>query len=321
VTGGRRGCLAPGRDAVDDLRMTFLRRPTPTVALLLTAVLLLAACGGGGGDGGDGGDGGADGTVPSTTASGATGSGATASSTTFVVQTRTTSVFFVRDERLVAASRQVSTSAGVEAGLRALFQGPNPQEKLAGMSSAVPEGVSVNGVRVADGVATVDLSRAFERGGGSLSMTLRVAQVTYTALQIPGVERVRYALDGVPVTVLGGEGLLLDAPQTRRDLEDTQPRILVESPGQGATVRSGFTARGSSNAFEATHRLQVIDRTGAVVVDTAVTASSGTGTRGTWETRVELPAGVRGPVFLRVFETSAENGRPLGLVDIDLTVV
>jgi hypothetical protein len=297
--------------------MMFLRRPLLLVAALLSAALLIAACGGGGGDGGDGGDG----AVPSTTGSGATGSGATASSTTLVVETRITSVFFVRDERLVAAARQVSTSAGPEAGLRALLQGPTPQEKLAGMSSAVPEGVSVNSVRVTDRVATVDLSRAFERGGGSLSMMLRVAQVTYTALQIPGVERVRYALDGVAVTALGGEGLLLTEPQTRRDLEDTQPRILVESPGQGATVRSTFTARGSSNTFEATHRLQVFDRSGAIVFETVVTASSGTGTRGTWEARVELPASVRGPVFLRVFETSAQDGRPLGLMDVDLTVV
>jgi hypothetical protein len=293
--------------------MTLLRRPSPLAVALLAVVLPLAACGGGGGN-----DGGA---VPGTTTPGTAGTGATGSSTTFVVATRVTSVFFVREERLVAAARQVPTSAGVEAGLRALFQGPNPDEKLAGMSSAVPDGVSVNAVRVADGTATVDLSRSFERGGGSLSMTLRVAQVTYTALQIPGVERVRVALDGTPVTALGGEGLMIGTPQTRRDLEDVQPRILVESPGQGATVRTGFTARGSSNTFEATHRLQVIDRTGAVVYDAPVTATSGTGTRGTWEVRVELPATVRGPVFLRVFETSAEDGRPLGLMDTELTVV
>jgi hypothetical protein len=238
-----------------------------------------------------------------------------------VVETRLTSVFFVRDERLVAASRQVPASAGPEAGLRALFQGPTPQEKLAGMSTAVPEGVSVNSVRVVDGVATVDLSRAFERGGGSLSMTLRVAQATYTALQITGAERVRYVLDGVPVVALGGEGLLLETPQSRRDLEGAQPRVLVESPGHGATVRPTFTARGTSNTFEATHQLQVVDRTGAIVFDTFVTARSGNGTRGTWEARVDLPAAVRGPVFLRVFEISAEDGRPLGLVDLDLTVV
>lgn len=277
-----------------------------TAAVVLVGAMGLASCGDDGG------------TPPASTGSAPTSS---TTSTTLVVEVRATTVFFVRDGTLAPAARQVPTAGGPEAGLRALAQGPTPAEQLAGFSSALPQGTAVRAVRVDAGTATVDVSREFESGGGSLSMMLRVAQLTYTALQITGVERVRYELEGRPLTVLGGEGLLLDTPQTRADLEDVQPRVLVESPGHGATVRTSFVARGSSNAFEATHRIQVLDKAGTLIIDTFTTATSGTGTRGTWEKRIDLPAGTSGAMTLRVFEESMEDGRPLGLVDLAITVV
>ncbi len=243
-----------------------------------------------------------------------------AATTTTVVAARSVTVFFVRDGKLAPVARQVAVADGVEAGLRALVQGPTPTEQMAGFTTALPSGTAVRAVRVEAGTATIDLSREFASGGGSQSMMLRVAQVTYTALQVSGVERVSYELAGQPLTVLGGEGLLLESPQTRADLEDVQPRILVESPGHGATVRTDFVVRGSSNTFEATHKIQVLDKAGNAIIDTFTTATSGTGTRGTWEKRIDLPAGTRGAVTLRVYEESMKDGRPLGLVDLDLTV-
>ena len=61
--------------------------------------------------------------------------------------------------------------------------------------------------------------------------------------------------------------------------------------------------------------MQVLDTSGSVVFDVVVNATSGTGTRGTWEREVILPAQVVGSVTVRVFEQSAEDGSPRSIVD------
>lgn len=63
------------------------------------------------------------------------------------------------------------------------------------------------GASVSGGAATVDLSGAFQTGGGSLSMQLRVAHVGFTATQFDGVDRVTIKLDGDAVDYIGGEGV------------------------------------------------------------------------------------------------------------------
>ena len=71
-------------------------------------------------------------------------------------------------------------------------------------------GLSIN----AEGTARVDLSRDFESGGGSLGLTLRLAQVTCTLDDFPTVKGVRFALAGELVSVFSGNGIVLDKPVT-----------------------------------------------------------------------------------------------------------
>lgn len=244
-----------------------------------------------------------------------------ATSTIEAGQALTLTAYLLRDEKMAAVHRSVPhTQQTAAAALTALLEGPTAAEQAAGFSTSIPAGTTLNGVTISGTTATVDLSPAFTTGGGSMSMMGRVAQVTYTATQFPTVTGVLFRIDGKPLTTLGGEGLMLDSPQTRADSEDLQPAILVESPAWGDTVPATFTASGMSNTFEATHQLWVLAPSGTTLFDQHVTATSGTGTRGTWSQQVTLPAGTSGPVTLRVFEYSAKDGSPINQVEIPLTV-
>jgi spore germination protein GerM len=88
--------------------------------------------------------------------------------------------------------------------LTALLSDVTEAESEMGLSSAIPEGTALLGVGVANGIASIDLSRESESGGGSLSVLGRVAQVVYTATWFEDIDAVEFLIEGVPVDVLTG---------------------------------------------------------------------------------------------------------------------
>ena len=70
---------------------------------------------------------------------------------------------------------------------------------------------------------------------------------------------------------------------TRADFEDYTPAILVESPLPFQDVTSPVRASGTANTFEANFNYELTDTDGRIVDENFVTATSGTGTRGTFE--------------------------------------
>ena len=117
------------------------------------------------------------------------------------------------------------TQAVATAAINALLAGPTAEEQATwpAISTAIPAGTTLNGITVAGGVAKVDLSSEFESGGGTFSVTARLAQVVYTLDQFPTVDAVEFYLDGVKVEMFSGEGLILDGPQTLDDYDDYLP--------------------------------------------------------------------------------------------------
>ena len=192
--------------------------------------------------------------------------------------TRAVSVYFLRGELLAPAARSVAGAAVATEALGALLAGPTAAERETGLASAIPAGTDLRSVAVDGGTATVDLTGTFETGGGSLSMAARLAQVTYTLTQFPTVSRVVYELDGVPLTVLGGEGILLEKPQTRALYERSRADSLessllgavsVDRPAQGAPFASPLRVTGSATGLV---RLTVADWDGRIVAESVVTA-------------------------------------------------
>lgn len=163
-----------------------------------------------------------------------------------------------------------------------LLRGPAEQ----GVETAIPAGTRLLGLNIEDGIATVDLTAEFEEGGGSLSMTMRLAQVVFTLTQFPTVDGVRFQLDGREVDVFSGEGIVLDHPVTRSDYEELVPVIVVEAPQPGA-VSSPVTVSGTANVFEANVTVVILDEDGNELARTFTTATCGTGCRGDFSVDVE----------------------------------
>ena len=106
---------------------------------------------------------------------------------------------------------------------------------------------------------------------------------------------------------------------TRSDFEDVTPAILVESPLPFQAVSAPLRVTGTANTFEATFEYALLDPDGKALSHDVVTATSGSGTRGTFDFTVpfEAPDGLGDLV---VFERSAADGSRIHQVEIPLTL-
>lgn len=216
--------------------------------------------------------------------------------------------WFLKGEKLAVVHRVVPRSVAVlRAALEQLLAGPTAADTSYGLGTTVPDGTRLLGVTVAGDTATVDLSSRFESGGGSLSMMARMAQLVFTATQFPNVERVELWLDGKPVEWIGGEGLIVVPPQTRRDYDGLSGAIVVDGPGVGDVVTSPLRVTGEANVFEAVVSLELRDAAGNVLVSTTTMATAGTGTWGTYVATLRYEA-APGPLELEVFAVSPRDG-------------
>jgi hypothetical protein len=215
---------------------------------------------------------------------------------TLPVESVTAKAYVVRDGRVWPVERGGGDILEIlrASALDAVMRGPTDEEVAElDAETAIPEGAEAE-LTVVDGVAEVEIT-----GADDLS-DLALAQIVYTLTQFPGIESV--SIEG--------------RTYTRADFEEQTPSVLVESPLPFEEVSSPITATGTANTFEANFQYELLDADGNVVDENFVTATSGTGTRGTFEFTT---AEVDDVATLVVFETSAEDGSRIREVEIPLT--
>jgi Immunoglobulin-like domain of bacterial spore germination/Sporulation and spore germination len=248
---------------------------TGRIALALSLIVLvlgLAACGGDNGS-----------------------TAATETTTTFDTDTTITTtertpettrlrVYFFIDGYVQPVAREVpKTEAVARAAFDAMIAGPTAAESDLGMVNSM-ESSKASLVLAKNGVLRVSGPRGLTEAN--------LAQIVYTLTQFPTVKQVRIA----------------GKRYTRADFEDWTPAILVESPLAFEKVSNPIHATGTANTFEATFNYEVVDPSGKVVDKNFVTATSGTGTRGTFDFTTKRYAGKAGEGSLVVFEISAKDG-------------
>lgn len=239
--------------------------------------------------------------VPAGCGGGGEGAGTTDTGTTEPAsETASVSVYLLLEGKVWPVARDVEeTDASARAALEALLAGPTEEEaEQLSLSTAIPPGVELESVAVEDGLARVELAAELEEAP--------LAQVVYTVSQFPGVESVEVLPEGDD-----------RGPYTRADFESLTPAILVESPRLFEEVGNPVRATGTANTFEATFQYELTDTDGRIVDEGFVTATSGSGTRGTFDFETkpyEIP--FDGVGALIVFELSAEDGSRVNLREI-----
>lgn len=204
-------------------------------------------------------------------------------------------VYWLSDGKVWPLARETSSEGRESQALALLFEGPTEEERdELGLSTAVPEPTGTYRLSAGQGVARYSGSPAFvEREA--------IAQLVYTLTQFPTVDSVE----------VEGEGY------TRADFENLTPAILVESPLAFEEVGNPVRATGTANTFEANFHYELTDTDGRIVDEDFVTATSGSGERGTFDfTTAEYEIPFDGIGALIVFERSAEDGSRINLVEI-----
>lgn len=235
---------------------------------------------------------------------------------------RTVRVYFARGEKLGVALRTIpATKAVATAAVQQLLLGTTSVEQGYGLSTEVPVGTDLLGLSIENGTATVDLSGDFESGGGTLSVDMRLAQLVYTLTQFGTVDRVVLYMDGEKVDLFSGEGLMIEDPMVRADFESVLPAIFVEGPTPGSTATSPLRIWGTANTFEAAFMVRIEDPDGGTILEKPAMASSGSGTRGTFDLTLPFETPKTGMGTLVLYEASAMDGSPINVIEIPIKMM
>lgn len=106
-----------------------------------------------------------------------------------------------------------------EYAIKELVSAPTKWEKSKGLSSEIPQGTKILSVRETKDNIMIDLSSAFETGGGAESTYIKVKQVIKTAKANTNLPVYLY-INGKQADVIGGEGIMLKQPLSERSLDE-----------------------------------------------------------------------------------------------------
>lgn len=242
-------------------------------------------------------------------------------------------LYFYRAGLIGVAHRQntdlVQDTSIYDAALMSLFRGLADDELAAGLTTTLPANLSLASSVTVDnsGTATVNLSSEFTHGKQEnlqLSDNMlgqRMAQIVYTLTQFPEIKGVTFQVEGEAIPARDSDGATASKPVTRADYESITPAILVETPGVWDRFESPLHLTGSANTFEASVNYRLTDARGKVVVEGHFTATSGTGSRGTFDETIPFEVTRQGRATLVLFETSAADGSPTNVVAIPIEIV
>ncbi len=109
-------------------------------------------------------------------------------------------IWFSRDDRLVASLHRVPDTPTVTSAIEELLRGPSEADRERGLRTTIADPEAVGAVSLARGTAAIELTTLFTELPAS-DQVFAIAQIVLTATDLRGVGRVRFLLDGQEVAV------------------------------------------------------------------------------------------------------------------------
>ncbi|HAC63937.1 MAG TPA: spore germination protein [Cyanothece sp. UBA12306] len=133
-------------------------------------------------------------------------------------------VYWITDQdnrlKLLTSTLSVPKSSEDQQILETAFKTLLAGSKDSKYTTTIPQGTKLLSVNLDKEGVQINLSQEFTTGGGSASMMGRLAQVLYTATSLDNQGKVWLKIDGEPLEILGGEGLEVAQPMTRKWFEE-----------------------------------------------------------------------------------------------------
>jgi hypothetical protein len=142
--------------------------------------------------------------------------------TTLPIVTVKTTVYMIGPNRLVGVSRSVPIPLTLGSALASVVQGPTSSEESSGLRSAINPTTSVLNAQINGNTALVNLSDSFT-DIGLQDQIYALAQLVYTATELPNVMNVQISLNGRPEEVPRGDGSTTSGLLTRADYAAVGP--------------------------------------------------------------------------------------------------
>ncbi|MFH0702960.1 MAG: GerMN domain-containing protein [bacterium] len=135
------------------------------------------------------------------------------------------SVYFTKvidqnDEQILPVKRKIiqdKSKSRLKFAIEELLKGPTLIEQRFGYFTEIPEKTILLGIKETPEKIIINLSKDFEAGGGSQSMTLRLKQVIYTSINSVENKSVYLELNGKQVNYIGGEGVEVPYPLAEKN--------------------------------------------------------------------------------------------------------
>jgi spore germination protein GerM len=134
----------------------------------------------------------------------------------------TVTLYFLRQNRLVAVTRRIRRAPALDDVLLLLSGGASEAEAAAGIRSALTASSDILSGTIVRGTADVAIGPDFTTLSAA-EQSLAIAQIVFTATELPGVGQVQFTDNAVSIDGPRGDGSLTIAPVTRDDYPSVAP--------------------------------------------------------------------------------------------------